>query len=156
MPDTSKWTQADVDRHNARVNLTGKGVRQTLSTTDNAPAPKRRSKMNNTPTWRHDVLFDSSAEADRHDELLLLQRGEHIRKLRRQVNFPCNVVTPFFPHIECIGDWKADWTYEEKQRGSDVWESIAEDFKGHQTDLFRWKRKHVEAQYGLTIRLTSK
>lgn len=29
---------------------------------------------------------------------------------------------------------------------------VVEDVKGFKTPLYKWKKKHVEAQYGITIR----
>ena len=47
-----------------------------------------------------------------------------------------------------IGHYVADFEYLE----GDV--RIVEDVKGMKTPLYRWKKKHFEAQYGLKIRET--
>ena len=52
-----------------------------------------------------------------------------------------------------LGDWIADFVYEELQQPG-AWIAVAEDVKGMKTPLYRWKKKHVEAQYGIQIRET--
>jgi hypothetical protein len=84
-------------------------------------------------------LFDSRGEARRWQELQLLQRAGEIRLLRRQVSFPLYV----FDWL--IGHYQADFVYERAGK------RVVEDYKGHATDLFRWKAKHFAAQYGQEI-----
>jgi hypothetical protein len=84
--------------------------------------------------------FPSTREADRYLELRLLERGGEIQELRLQVRFPLLV-----GEIQ-IGSWLADFTYREAGR------LVVEDAKGMRLPLYRWKRKHVEAQYGIRIR----
>lgn len=163
-----QWTDADVAAHNAKLGLrranradalwTGSSVQQvgagqtgeTLTITAEVPKP---SKWKNKRTTRDGKNFDSLGESKRDADLNVLQIGGAIRKLRRQIDFPLHVQTPIFPNVACIGDWRADWTYEEHQPDG-TWKNIAEDFKGTQTAEFKWKKKHVEAEYDLTIRIT--
>lgn len=140
-------TQADVDRRNAKM----AGVHISAP----SALAAKPAKYRNVKTLLHGRMFDSRGEASRDLELAILESQGLIAQLSRQVDFPCEVKTPFFPYVACIGDWRADWTYSEKQPDGS-WTSIAEDFKGVRTQLFVWKRKHVEAQYGIQIRLTGR
>ena len=154
----ANWTEEDVMRHNARIGVRGGSVQQvgagqtgkTLTVTCEVP---KRSKMGNVRTSKNGKVFDSLGESKRDADLTVLSIAGEIRNLRRQVDFPLHVKTPIFPNVCCIGDWRADWTYEEKQQDG-TWKNIAEDFKGHRTKEFIWKQKHVEAEYDLTIRIT--
>ena len=54
-----------------------------------------------------------------------------------------------------IGEYRADFTYQEPAKPPQTgWVHIVEDSKGYRNDLYRWKRKHVAAQYGIEIRET--
>lgn len=44
-----------------------------------------------------------------------------------------------------IGEYRGDFAYHDKSG------RVVEDVKGMKTPLYRWKKKHVEAQYGITI-----
>lgn len=46
-----------------------------------------------------------------------------------------------------IGIYRGDFRYVVPMKGT-----VIEDVKGFKTPLYRWKKKHVEAQYGITIR----
>lgn len=84
-------------------------------------------------------LFDSMGEGRRWQQLQLLQRAGHISDLQRQIHFPLYV----FDWL--IGEYVADFVYRRDGK------RVVEDFKGHVTDLFRWKAKHFAAQYGQEI-----
>ena len=86
--------------------------------------------------------FPSKAEGARYQTLKLLERAGKITGLTLQPRFPMIVsgIT--------IGHYVADFEYLE----GDV--RIVEDVKGMKTPLYRWKKKHFEAQYGLKIRET--
>ena len=47
-----------------------------------------------------------------------------------------------------IGVYRADFKYHDKE----TMPYVVEDVKGFATALYRWKKKHVEAQYGIVIR----
>ena len=47
-----------------------------------------------------------------------------------------------------IGKYVADFVYIEND------EEVIEDSKGYRTPLYRWKKKHVEAQYKRKIKET--
>jgi hypothetical protein len=92
-------------------------------------------------------FFQSLTEARRWIALLTLQEHGHIRHLQRQTPFPLSV------HGVVLGRYLADATYDEWRDGA--WQPVVEDTKprtGFRQDLYQWKRKHVRAQYGITIR----
>jgi|GEM_PF-2141196 len=143
----------------AELAATGK-VKRPLSRTasqrglEPTTLPQGKSKYRNVKTVGHDKkVYDSAKEAARAADLAILQTAGHIRDLRRQVRFACLVQTPKYPHTAMLGDWIADFVYEELQQPG-AWIAVAEDVKGMKTPLYRWKKKHVEAQYGIQIRET--
>lgn len=107
---------------------------------------KRRHKYNARKTEVDGIVFDSQAEAHRWVQLNLLLRAGHIRNLQRQVKYPLEVTTAEGPPRR-IGSYYADFVYWDNAKGC----TVVEDTKGFKTPLYRWKKKHVEAQYGLEI-----
>ena len=95
------------------------------------------------------ITFDSKKEATRYGELKLLQRASEIGGLRWQVEFPLTVLATD-GELVGIGCYVADFVYTERGRV----DLTIEDTKGFRTPLYRWKRKHVEVQYGITIKET--
>lgn len=87
------------------------------------------------------VNFHSKGEAARYKELKVMQQAGLIMDVLLQRNFDIYV-----NHIK-VGTYIADFAYYHKGIG----EGIVEDFKGHDTPLSRFKRKCVEAQYGIKI-----
>lgn len=109
---------------------------------------RARSKYRAEPTTVDGIRFASKKEARRYTELKMLEKAGKIRSLQLQPNFP------LFVGDWCLGEYRADFRYERfcwpgKSREC---ETIIEDVKGFRTTLYRWKKKHVEAQYGITIR----
>jgi len=93
--------------------------------------------------------FDSQREAARHRDLRFLEAAGEIRALARQVVYALLV------NGIRIGEYRADFTYQEPAKPPQTgWVHIVEDSKGYRNDLYRWKRKHVAAQYGIEIRET--
>lgn len=92
-------------------------------------------KYRNVPQVVDGQRFDSKREANRHAELVLLLQGGRIEKLERQVTFPLVV------EGVKVGSIRPDWTYIDVD--NDL--VIAEDSKGHQTDVhkLRWKLAKV-------------
>lgn len=100
----------------------------------------RGAQKINTP----DGKFDSKAEYERWCDLKLLQLGGKIFNLRRQVAYPIEINGI---HV-CV--WIADYVYTDFETGRE----ISEDLKGMATDVFKLKRKLVEAYYGFKILVT--
>lgn len=114
---------------------------------------RARSKYGAVKTTIDGIVFASKKEAARYQELRLLEKAGEIRELELQPRFPLLVPSrgrggPW--DREHIGDYVADFRYREGPRGL----LRIEDVKGMKTPLYRWKKKHVEAQYGVVIRET--
>jgi uncharacterized protein DUF1064 len=111
-----------------------------------------RSKYRATPTTVDGIRFHSAAEARRYGELKLLwDAGEIVGKLELQPRFPLRVsrtdMQTNMPET-LIGEYVADFRY--RDRAGNV---IVEDVKGMKSlPLYRWKVKHLEAQYGIKVR----
>ncbi len=100
------------------------------------------SKYRNKRTVRDNITFASKAEADRYSQLKLLERAGEITALVLQPRFICVV-----GGVK-VCTYIADFSYYDKGRG------VVEDVKGYCTDVFRLKRRLVEAlNPGLTITL---
>ena len=106
------------------------------------------------------IVFASMKEARRYQELKLLQRAGEIRKLELQPVFELHAPTmdddePLPKPQERLGCYRGDFSYEQRHPADkSSWYSVVEDVKGFKTPLYRWKKKHVEAQYGIQIRET--
>lgn len=101
---------------------------------------RRRRKYGNIPTCVDGHRLDSKLEARRYQELRLLLVAGQIRNLEVHCRFPLEVSG------KRIGHYEADFAYLENGT------LVLEDCKGVATPLYRWKRAHVLAQYGITIR----
>lgn len=146
-----RWTQADVDAVNARRGQKATPSEQALEPTTIVSKP---SKYRNVKTVGHDKkVYDSAKEARRAGDLALLEKSGAIRGLRSQVDFSCDVSRLTFPFTVHLGVWRADFVYKEKLPSGD-WVDVAEDVKGMRTPLYRWKKRHVEAQHNIEIRET--
>lgn len=113
-------------------------VQQYKLETKKKPRVKNAKKVD-TPFGR----FDSMAEYERFCELARLELLGEISDLQRQVPYPVDVNNI---HV-CT--WIADFVYLTREG-----RRVVEDLKGHQTDVFKLKRKLVEAYYGFRILLT--
>ena len=87
------------------------------------------------------IRFDSKAEAERWQELRLMEKVGAISELKRQVKWPLIVGDTL------IGHFVADYQYVVK---GDTRVTV-EDCKGVRTPMFVWKAKHFLAQYGFAI-----
>lgn len=106
---------------------------------------RKRNKFGAKPQVTEDGRFDSKAELKRWEELKLLQAAEHIDGLERQVRYTLHV------GLIPIGKIVVDFRYREPGFGV-----VLEDKKGGkatQTPLFKWKKKHLKAEYGHDIRI---
>lgn len=155
-----QMTEAEVERHNARVRA-GRG-RSTSGVAMAAPAvntatprvsaqvrPKREGRVKGAKaTERDGIKFQSKGEADRWQELKLEQRAGVIKRLRRQVTFP--LVVKGWPAYE--EGYRADFTYYRLKAGE--WFYVVEDKKGHKTEIYENKKRLMKAIYGIEIRET--
>lgn len=113
----------------------------------NARALKKQPRVKNTKRKLvNGIEFDSTREARRYQDLALMQTAGQIRDLRRQVPYPIYIKGIF------ICDWRADFVYEQAE--PDRWIRIVEDSKGWKTDVYKLKKKMIEAEYGFRIKET--
>lgn len=106
------------------------------------------SKYRSKKTVVDGQKFDSKKEANRYQELLLLEKAGVIKNLSRQVKF---VLIPSQRDesgkvVERECSYKADFTYEEGIK------TVVEDVKGYRTKEYIIKRKLLLWQYGIRIR----
>jgi hypothetical protein len=107
----------------------------------------KRSKYGAIKQTVDGIVFHSKREAKRYCELRLLEKAGEIQNLELQPKFVLTVDTG--PETcEMLGNYIADFAYHDKATGK----IVVEDSKGFRTPLYRWKKKHVEAQYGIEIR----
>lgn len=112
-------------------------------------AAVRRSKYGAIRTTVDGVTFASKAEAARYVELRILERAGQIRELELQPRYGlnCYVRGGWVRETHRIGEYVADFRY----RAGSLGILVVEDVKGVKTALYRWKKRHVEAEYGITI-----
>jgi hypothetical protein len=105
-----------------------------------------KRKYRNTPTTIGAESYRSKREANRHQELLLLQAGGHISGLTREVVFdlapPVVIAGRKRPPLRYI----ADFVYTNVHSGK----VVIEDAKGVRTEGYRIKR-HLMAAKGMEI-----
>lgn len=115
--------------------------------------PQKRSKYRAVRCEVDGIVFDSRKEARRYSELRRLEKAGLIEKLITQ---PCYVLAAptgwrgdgTFAGWTEIGTYRPDFEYLDVSTR----EIVTEDVKGFRTPVYRWKKKHVEAQYGISIR----
>lgn len=117
------------------------------------PAEPKRNKYGAKPMKVDGRRFASTKEAERYQALKLRQTAGEIHALSLQPRFPLDVRTEHNPPV-MIGEYRADFQYCECRRGDQcAWSHrVIEDVKGLRTPLYKWKKKHVEAQYNIEIR----
>lgn len=125
---------------------------------------KARSKYGAIKETVDGVTFHSRKEARRYQELCVLLKAGEIRDLELQPEFRLDVQPDESDACDpvILGVYRADFRYDERvvrgvklppQTGPSIeWEDVIEDVKGFKTPLYKWKKRHVEAQYGVTIR----
>ncbi len=102
-----------------------------------------------------DGWFPSRGELARWKDLQLLQAAGAITGLARQVAFPLTTISPNGEQHQ-IGRYIADYVYREVVQVEPlrVGPVIVEDYKGMRTELYQWKRKHLELEYAIILRET--
>ena len=104
------------------------------------------SKYRNIKTEVDGIVFDSKAEAKRYAELRLLEKANKIYNLNLQPKFDCVV------EGEKICTYHVDFEYW--IRNGDFLPDdkyICEDVKGFRTQVYKIKKKLVEALHGIKI-----
>lgn len=106
---------------------------------------KKRQKYGNKPTVVCGEQFDSGKEAQRYEQLLLLERAGKISQLRHHVRYP--LVVNDVP----ICEYELDFAYID-----DAGARQYEDVKGEATkglQLFKIKQRLMAACHGITVRV---
>ena len=98
-------------------------------------------KYHNKPVYCDGIRFDSKLEMYRYQQLRMLEKAAKIEELETHVSIPLHV-----GEIK-IGHYVADFRY---LMGGDV---VVEDTKctATKTPMYKWKKKHVKAEYGINI-----
>lgn len=109
----------------------------------------KQSKYHAEKTIIDGERFDSKREAERWQELRLMEKAGEISNLRRQVKYE---LIPAFKkpgeRTERSVSYIADFVYTENG------ETVVEDSKGFKTKEYRLKRKLMIEKYGIWIRET--
>lgn len=112
---------------------------------------KKLTQKSSVPKYRNKKItidgmtFDSTGEYVRYGELSLLEQAGEIKNLQRQVRIPCIINgTKVFTYV-------ADFVYLDTKTN----QQTVEDFKGFETDIFKLKKKILEAQ-GISITIVKK
>ena len=109
------------------------------------PPHKKPSKYKNVRVMVDGIVFDSKREAKRWSELRLLQFARKIGLVFCQMRYDLHAKGG-----KKVGVYIADFVYSEPPGGKDV----VEDTKGFRTELYKWKKRHMLAEYGIEIRET--
>lgn len=107
--------------------------------------PIRRSKYNNKKTFYNGVEYDSKREAEFAMQLDLLAKASDLsqRVVRVERQVPFQVVVNDKKICKYVADFEVDY--------ADGHSEVI-DVKGFKTDVYRLKKKLVEAQFGVKIR----
>lgn len=125
------WENFDPRTHNAKTQI------------------EKKRKYRNQPTELDGFTFASKREADRYDTLKSLKSHGVLSDIEVQPKFPLHVTRHDGVRVE-IGCYVADFRYRFANDGR----VIVEDAKGMKTAIYQWKKKHVEAEYGIEINET--
>ncbi len=94
--------------------------------------------------------FDSQAEANRYQELVLLQRAGKIKELELQPRFLIQEEFTYQGKKERKIEYVADFMYKEfVDKDCMMVRTVVEDVKGMKTDVYKLKRKLFLARYPL-------
>lgn len=125
------WTQIELDRHNLKHGV--------CNLTESDFEKPKQNKYRNKKVHTDDGTFDSKKEYNRWLVLKDMQERKEIFSLYRQKPFEVEINGK---HI-CI--YKSDFDYW--QNG----QHIIEDVKGFKTQMYKLKKKLVEAIHGVSI-----
>jgi hypothetical protein len=100
------------------------------------------SKYRNRKVVVDGITFDSGREAVHYFELTVRLAAGEIRHLRCQPRFDLHA-----PNGAKVASYVADFSYVDVSTG----QTVVEDVKGFRTRHYRQKKKHVEAEYGITV-----
>jgi hypothetical protein len=104
----------------------------------------KASKYHNRKTLYQGIQFDSRKEADRYQELLLLERAGEIRSIELQPRYDLTV------NGHKCGFYRGDFRYEVVETGTVILEDVKSPVT--RTAVYMLKKKLVKALYGVEIR----
>ena len=104
-------------------------------------------KYNAIRTWCGGHWFASKKEARRYTELLLLDAAGEIRDIELQPAYPLTAPTPDGSLVS-VAKYVGDFRYVDVPSG----ETVLEDVKGVRTQVYKLKKRWVEAQYGIVVK----
>lgn len=130
----SRWSATDLARVSVKLQ---EAMRHPMR---DVPLRGRRGKYGNERTVVDGITFGSKLEARRYGELKLLEKAGEITHLE--------IHWPYYLHAHGVklGYYEADFSYRENG------ELVIEDTKGVATSLYKWKKRHIFAEYGVKIR----
>lgn len=122
---------------------------------------KSKSKYHNKPVVVDGVKYDSIGESQRMAFLKMLEKAGEIKDLRYHVEF--ELIPPIRKEVVCKRKdgtvytrvtneprvYEADFVYTVVKTG----ETVVEDFKGVETDLFLFKADLFYSKYGIKIKI---
>lgn len=114
------------------------------------------NKYRNRKTVRNGISFDSQKEADRYDELMLMQCSGAIKDLKLQPEFTLQEAfkTPEGETVRAIR-YRADFSYQRPTEpdcsGKVYWIPVVEDVKGYKTKEYEIKNKLMK-NHGVYIK----
>ncbi|MCP4099162.1 MAG: DUF1064 domain-containing protein [Planctomycetaceae bacterium] len=108
------------------------------------------SKYRNKITYVDGIRFASKREANRYSELKLLELAGEITHLELQPRYELQ------PAFDYNGKWIRSINYVADFRYYDLRISgeVVEDTKGHETQIFKLKRKLLMYNYDIDVQLT--
>jgi len=119
---------------------------ETLNRLINNSITTKQNKYHNKKVIVDDIKFDSKKEANRYNQLKLLEKAGLIKNLQRQVKYE---LQPSFKYndktIRAI-NYIADFVYEKNG------ELIVEDVKGIRTDVYKLKKKMLLYIFNIEIK----
>lgn len=119
------------------------GVTAKAGAAPGPPEPKRH-KYFAKPTVVDGRRFHSKGEARRYEALKLMERAGMIRGLECQPRYVLHALGG-----AKVGVFSADFKYFSVERRA----VVIEDFKGIEVPLTKWRRRHAEAEYGITVEI---
>lgn len=108
-------------------------------------AGTRKGKYNAAGERIDGIFFHSKAEGQRYLQLKALQEKGEIENLKLQPAYECVVKN------KKITTYRADFKYDVIDDRGHVIKSVVEDVKGMLTDIYKLKKKLVEACYDIKI-----
>ncbi len=145
-----RMTDEQIAERAKRINkaMVAVGARIETAPAKSTPSKPKGSKYKAVRTTVDGVAFHSKKEAARYMELRLMEKSHEIVSLRLQVPYPIYIKG----HKIC--DWRADFVYDEYAADKMSQTRVVEDCKGYRTDVYKLKKKMVEAEYGFKIKET--